>query len=246
MHVRLNLDFLTFYGKLLGISVCCNVIMTRVDVEFFATAAITNRFVMSAEYSPNTILLPYCFTVGDIPDPGVLARNRSRDDVSSVNSSNLQVRTTQKTFSIFAPWTPRHYGDQHDVHYNQRPRRSKPKEAFKKSTSTLAEDREIQPTLQKKKSYSQTTLNRRPQNNRLTSSSTTLYRKPEKRGKESDSVISHTLSRSRNKKSQSSEVLAKDGGERISRSLTMPKDKKKAGWFNLSKSKKQEINTRVR
>lgn len=175
-----------------------------------------------------------------------MARNRSRDDVSSVNSSNLQIRTTQKSFSIFAPWTPKHYGDQHDVHYNQRQRRSKPKEVFKKSSSNLAEDRES--TLQKKKSYSQTTLNRRPQNNRLTSSSTTLYRKPEKRGKENDSLLSQTLSRSKNKKSQSSEILARDSErDRISRSISMPKDKnKKAGWFNLNKSKKQEINTRVR
>ncbi|XP_075985744.1 bloated [Anticarsia gemmatalis] len=201
----------------------------------------------SSHQSQRSVVYLHATTVGDIPDPGRLTRNRSRDDVSSVNSSNLQVRSTTKSFSIFAPWTPKHYNDQHDVHYAQRPRKVKPKEIVKKTTSKT-DDRPA--TLQKNKSYSQTTLTRRPQNNRLTSSSTTLYKKPEKRtpSTNGNSTMRKSVARD-GKKTQSSEVINRDSDrERLSRSISMPKDNnKKAGWFKLSsKNKKPEINTRVR
>lgn len=173
--------------------------------------------------------------MGDIPDPGRISRNRSRDDVSSVNSSNLQVRSTTKSFSIFAPWTPKHY-DSHDVHYAQKPRRPK-KEPVKK------DDRPA--TLQKNKSYSQTTLTKKPTNNRLTSSSQTLYRKPEKR--KDPPTLRKSVIRD-GKKSQSSEIISRDSDrERVSRSISMPKNNdKKAGWFKMSSKKKPEVNSRVR
>lgn len=200
-----------------------------------------------------SIIIDVSLTVGDIPDPDRLIRNRSRDDVSSVNSSNLQVRSTTKSFSIFAPWTPKHYNDQHDVHYAQRARKSKPKEMIKKATSTktLTEDR---PATLQKKSYSQTTLTRRPQNSRLTSSSTTLNKKPEKKTLTRDSrdngntTMKKSVARD-GKKSQSSEVINRESDrERISRSISMPKDNnKKAGWFRMTnKNKKPEVNSRVR
>ncbi|PZC77121.1 hypothetical protein B5X24_HaOG203738 [Helicoverpa armigera] len=205
----------------------------------------------SSHQSQRSVVYLHATTVGDIPDPGRITRNRSRDDVSSVNSSNLQVRSTTKSFSIFAPWTPKHYNDQHDVHYAQRPRKAKPKEIVKKasSTRTLTEDKPA--TLQKNKSYSQTTLTRRPQNSRLTSSSTTLYKKSDKRNKERESGSTtprKSVTRD-GKKSQSSELISRESDrERVSRSISMPKDNnKKAGWFKLSsKNKKPEINTRVR
>ncbi|XP_059061284.1 trichohyalin [Achroia grisella] len=203
----------------------------------------------SSHQSQRSVVYLHATTVGDIPDPGRLTRNRSRDDVSSVNSSNIQVRSTTKSFSIFAPWTPRHYNDQHDVHYAQRPRKVKPKEIPAKKTTTTRNHVEDRPTLQKNKSFSQTTLTRKPQNNRLTSSSTTLYRKPEKRRELDQNTTLSRKSVSRDgKKSQSSEILNRDSRERVSRSISMPKDNnKKAGWFKLSnKNKKQEINTRVR
>lgn len=107
------------------------------------------------------------------------------------------------------------------------------------STKTLTDER---PSLQKNKSYSQSTLTKRPQNNRLTSSSTTLYKKPEKK------VESTRKSTPRDGK-RSADVSSRDSDrERVSRSISMPKDNnKKAGWFKLSsKNKKPEINTRVR
>lgn len=189
----------------------------------------------------------FSLPVGDIPDPGRITRNRSRDDVSSVNSSNLQIKSTTKSFSIFAPWTPKHYGDQHDVHYAQRPRKPK-KEVIKKasSTKTLTDDRPA--TLQKNKSYSQTTLTKRPTSSRLTSSSQTLYRKPEKRKENPQSTLRKPTARD-GKKTQSSEIISRDSDrERVSRSISMPKEhNKKAGWFKLSsKNKKPEVNSRVR
>lgn len=141
------------------------------------------------------------------------------------------------------------------MHYAQRPRKSKPREIVNKASSskTLTDDRPA--TLQKNKSYSQTTLTRRPQNNnRLTSSSQTLYKKPDKRNITRDSrdngntALRKSVARDA-KKSQSSEIINRDSDrERISRSISMPKDNnKKAGWFKLSsKNKKPEINTRVR
>lgn len=193
----------------------------------------------SSHQSQRSVVYLHATTVGDIPDPGRVGRNRSRDDVS-VNSSQIQIRTTAKSFSLFAPWTPRHYPDHHDVHYSQKTRRqSKPRD----TPSNVKKNNEG--TLVKNKSYSQTTLTKKPQNSRLTSSSQTLYRKPEKK----QDVGSRTLSRSRhNDKSHSTEVLRDNERERVSRSISMPKDNsKKAGWFKLSsKNKKPEINTRVR
>lgn len=204
----------------------------------------------SSQQSQRSVVYLHATTVGDIPDPDCLTRNRSRDDVSSIMSSNLQVRNTTKSFSIFAPWTPKHYNDQHDVHYAQRQRKSKSKEVVKKasSTKTLTDDRP--PALQKK-SYSQTTLTRRPQNNRLTSSSQTLYKKPEKRSVAREENGNSTMRKSTrdSKKSQSSEIINRDSDrDKISRSISMPKDNnKKAAWFKLSsKNKKPEINSRVR
>ncbi|XP_050356021.1 trichohyalin isoform X2 [Nymphalis io] len=203
----------------------------------------------SSQQSQRSVVYLHATTVGDIPDPGRLTRNRSRDDVSSVVSSNIQVRSSTKSFSLFAPWTPRHYNDQYDVHYAQKPRKPKQKESerFKKAPTNknLQDDRPA--TLQKNKSYSQTTLSRRPnsQSNRLTSSSTTLYRR-DKRGKEND-ISQSTISRksTNGKKSQSSEILNRDERERVSRSISIPKDKK-AGWFKLSNKNKKQENTRVR
>ncbi|XP_045505320.1 uncharacterized protein LOC123701803 isoform X1 [Colias croceus] len=194
----------------------------------------------SSHQSQRSVVYLHATTVGDIPDPGRAARNRSRDDVSSVMSSNIQVKSTTKSFSLFAPWTPKHYNDQYDVHYAQKPKKKKETTPKKyASTKNLTDDR---PATLQKKSYSQTTLSRRPnQNNRLTSSSQTLYR-TQKRGNE---VSQSTIPRkSTNGRSQSSEILNRDDRDRVSRSISIPKDKK-AGWFKLSKNKKQE-NTRVR
>ncbi|XP_026727536.1 uncharacterized protein LOC113493742 [Trichoplusia ni] len=223
------------------------------DVKHRRRTPVTNSGESSTEgdsshQSQRSVVYLHATTVGDIPDPGRITRNRSRDDVSSVNSSNLQIRNTTKSFSIFAPWTPKHYNDQQDVHYAQRPRRSKPKEIVKKASSTkmLTDDRPA--TLQKNKSYSQSTLTRRPQNNRLTSSSQTLYKKPEKRTKDNVSTLRKPVQRD-SKKSQSSELINRESDrERLSRSISMPKDKNKtAGWFKLSsKNKKPEMNSRVR
>lgn len=178
--------------------------------------------------------------VGDIPDPA-RARGRSRDDVSSVNSSSLQLRSTSRSFSLFAPWTPRAPPAPHarDLHYAQRARPAKPREPFKKASSTrnLSEDRPA--TLLRNKSSSQSTLTKRPSGERLAGSAATLHRKPDRRDA--------TLSRAGDgKRSQSSELLASDARDRVSRSVSMPRDdNKKAGWFKLSNKKKQET-TRVR
>ncbi|KAJ0171599.1 hypothetical protein K1T71_013149 [Dendrolimus kikuchii] len=198
----------------------------------------------SSQQSQRSVVYLHATTVGDIPNPNRLTRNRSRDDVSSINSSNLQVKSTTKSFSLFAPWTPKHY-DSHDVHYAQKPRKTK--EVIKKapSTKTLTDDRPA--NLQKNKSYSQTTLTRRPQSSRLTSSSMTLYKKPEKRVRESQQTLRKSVGRD-GKKSQSTEVINRDvEKERLSRSISMKDNNKKAGWFKLSnKNKKPELNTRVR
>lgn len=115
------------------------------------------------------------------------------------------------------------------------------------STKTLTDDRSA--NLQKNKSYSQTILTRRPQSSRLTSSSMTLYKKPEKSGRvrESQQTLRNSVARD-GKRSQSTEVINRDKEkERLSRSISMKDNNKKAGWFKLSnKNKKPELNTRVR
>ncbi|XP_053617860.1 uncharacterized protein blo [Plodia interpunctella] len=185
-----------------------------------------------SQHSQRSVVYLHATTVGEIPD----AR---RNDACARSGAS---------FSLAAAWGPRHARPRRrDLHYEQRPRKPKAKEFNK--TSSIKNSSEERPSLQKNKSYSQTTLTRRPrENDRLTSSSTTLYRKPDKRRDVDQNTTLTRKSVTRDRKSQSSEILNRDHRDKVSRSISMPKDNnKKAGWFKLSnKNKKQEINTRVR
>lgn len=78
------------------------------------------------------------FSVGDIPTTGRISRGKSRDDVSSVNSSlHPQVKTVSRSFSVLAPWKPRHYREGYDINYSQSGHQSTMKRPDKSSrTST--------------------------------------------------------------------------------------------------------------
>lgn len=232
-------------------------------------------------------------SVGDIPSTGRISRGRSRDDVSSVNSSlRPQTKTVARSFSVLAPWKPRHYREPYDINYSQSGHQSTIKRAEKSSrTATLKKE----PTLSSTKSKSASTKNlstskydrsseeRTLQNKSNTSTLSRLYKKDDEskkasangslfgrsgKGSSKENINSYqqsnTMTRSKNdlrdksKKSMSIEVLNRESPpkgtkrtsverERISRSISMPKDPNKtAGWFKITKkSKKVEGSSRM-
>lgn len=246
------------------------------------------------------------FSVGDIPTSGRISRGRSRDDVSSINSSRIQpsTRTVSRSFSVLAPWKPRFYREGYDINYSQNQqgtlkRTEKPpvKQPPKKesssflfgksksaSTKNLTSSKyDIRPSEERSvpNRSGTSTLSRRPNtstNGRISSNGTSTLRKSDGKLRSTNESkeninINHnigTLSKSRNdlsssrsrdyKKSLSSELLERDRDtpqkgmkrssverERLSRSISMPKDpNKSAGWFKITKkSKKTESTNRL-
>lgn len=66
-------------------------------------------------------------TVGDIPGPGYLrnsSRAASREELASNGSNKMQprVKTLSRSFSMLAPWKPRHMKESMDIDYSQYPK----------------------------------------------------------------------------------------------------------------------------
>lgn len=63
------------------------------------------------------------FLVGDIPGPGYLRNGRraaSREELASNGSSiRPQVKTLSRSFSVLAPWRPKHPREGYDIDYTQ-------------------------------------------------------------------------------------------------------------------------------
>lgn len=62
-------------------------------------------------------------SVGDIPGPGYLRNGRraaSREELASNGSSvRPQVKTLSRSFSVLAPWRPKHPREGYDIDYTQ-------------------------------------------------------------------------------------------------------------------------------
>ncbi|XP_045483132.1 E3 ubiquitin-protein ligase RBBP6 isoform X2 [Harmonia axyridis] len=82
----------------------------------------------SSQQSQRSIVYLHAATVGDIPGPGYLrnsSRAASREELASNGSNNKmqpRVKTLSRSFSMLAPWKPRHLRESMDIDYSQYPK----------------------------------------------------------------------------------------------------------------------------
>lgn len=207
------------------------------------------------------------FSVGDIPGPSFISRNSrraaSREELTSLGSSKMQpqVKTLSRSFSMLAPWKPRHPQETHDIDYTNysssrlsRSSKTSGKTAKERSNRKLSENRKSNQNLstlnrRSKSKDNVSTLNRK--NNELPKgSSTTLYKKKERPMKENSRYTRDDKKLSN--KSMSVESLRRDKSDKdgnVSRSVSMPRDpEKSAGWFSMSRNnsgKKTAVSHRL-
>lgn len=166
----------------------------------------------SSQQSQRSVVYLHAATVGDIPGPGYLRNGRraaSREDIASNSSSRQiqpQTKTLSRSFSVLAPWKPKHYRESMDIDYTQYPSQQQrpvkngkyeqrvPKNGSsrKESSSTMLK-KKAQETRRSQQSLS--TLNRRSRSKENISgtlkrasdskgSSSSLYKKKERQPKE--------------------------------------------------------------
>ncbi|CAH1163539.1 unnamed protein product [Phaedon cochleariae] len=217
----------------------------------------------SSQQSQRSIVYLHAATVGDIPGPGYLRNGRrsaSREELASNSSSRLQpqVKTLSRSFSVLAPWRPRHVREGIDIDYTQYPKPvkngkyeqkvNKSSSSRKDNSSTLKkkaqETRKNQAnsTLKKSKENVSTQALRRSREDVSKGSSSTLYKKKERLPRENSRYSRDKEDRKVASKSLSVESLGSNGrkyreeGRDISRSVSMPRNpEKSAGWFKMSK-----------
>ncbi|CAG9766416.1 unnamed protein product [Ceutorhynchus assimilis] len=211
----------------------------------------------SSQQSQRSIVYLHAATVGDIPGPGYLKSNTraaSREDLTSTNSSYIQpqVKTLSRSFSVLAPWRPRHQKEAMDIdytQYNKQPRNGKYEQKSSKSGSNVnstlkRKTQRSQPTLNRKSRSKEnlTGLNRQSKEELSRGSTSTLYKKKEKLPRENSRYVRDD--RKMPGKCQSVESISRKTDRDVSRSVSMPRDTEKtAGWFK--KVKKSSSNQRL-
>ncbi|KAK5647216.1 hypothetical protein RI129_002108 [Pyrocoelia pectoralis] len=230
----------------------------------------------SSQQSQRSVVYLHAATVGDIPGPGYLRNGRraaSREELASNGSSNIkpQTKTLSRSFSVLAPWKPRHYKESFDIDYTQYPKVTKNGKYEQKISRNSNSRKENSSTLKKKanetrrSNQSSSTLNRRSQSKENVSytlrksqedlgkgSNLTLYRKKDKQPKENLRYTKDRDDKRISSKSMSVESLgnhhtdhrSRENNRDISRSVSMPRDpEKSAGWFKTNKKSKKSLST---
>lgn len=214
------------------------------------------------------------FSVGDIPGPGYLRNGRraaSREELASNSSSRIQpqVKTLSRSFSVLAPWKPRHYREGMDIDYTQYPKQPKNGKYEQKISRNGTSRKESSSTLKKKaqetrkSNQNMSTLNhssrskenlstlKRSKEENSKGSNSTLYKKREHVNKE-NRYNRERDDRKMSSKSMSVEHLGTGRSDKkqqrdpreISRSISMPRDpEKSAGWFKSNKKSKKSGST---
>ncbi|XP_031328545.1 uncharacterized protein DDB_G0283697 isoform X1 [Photinus pyralis] len=226
----------------------------------------------SSQQSQRSVVYLHAATVGDIPGPGYLRNGRraaSREELASNGSSNIkpQTKTLSRSFSVLAPWKPRHYKESYDIDYTQYPKVAKNGKYEQRISKNSNSRKDGSSTLKKKanetkrSNQSSSTLNRRSQSKENVSytlrksqedlgkgSSMTLYRKKDKQPKENLRYAKDKEDKRISSKSISVESLSNhrsaENGRDISRSVSMPRDpEKSAGWFKSNKKSKKSVSS---
>lgn len=208
-------------------------------------------------------------TVGDIPGPGYLRNGRraaSREELASNSSSRIQpqVKTLSRSFSVLAPWRPKHYKETLDIDYTQYPKPPPTRNGKyeQKITKNGTSRKENASTLKKKAQETKrsnqnnaSTLNRKTRSKENLStlkrskdetprgSNSTLYKKKERQPKENNRY-SNRDEKKMSSKSMSVESLggrkSREENREVSRSISIPRDpEKSAGWFKTNKKSKK-------
>ncbi|XP_071054414.1 zinc finger CCCH domain-containing protein 13 [Onthophagus taurus] len=224
----------------------------------------------SSQQSQRSVVYLHAPTVGDIPGPGYLRNGRraaSREELTSNSSSRIQpqVKTLSRSFSVLAPWRPKHYKETLDIDYTQYPKPVKNGKYEQRVMKNGSSRKETSSTLKKKAQETKrtnqntSTLNRRSKSKENIStlkrgqeepprgSNSTLYKKRERPARENNRYSSNRDDRKMSSKSMSVESLggtsksskkSRDDNREVSRSISMPRDpEKSAGWFNMKKKK---------
>ncbi|CAG7838503.1 unnamed protein product [Allacma fusca] len=140
--------------------------------------------------------------VADIPPTGLQRRTLSRDELSNYSGPQKQTRHLARSMSVLAPWRPRHYREKYELNYNN----ADTKENQPYGRPPKPPRRVILPT---RKSMS-------PSPGRAGSTESLLKLSEDKKGK--NTVRNSTLGRNKE-------------NVNISRSKSMPKDTRFAGWL---------------
>lgn len=99
--------------------------------------------------------MKYIVLVGDIPGPGYLRNGRraaSREELASNSSSRIQpqVKTLSRSFSMLAPWRPRHPKENMDIDYTQYPKPQKNGKYEQRPSKSISNRKDNSSTLKKK------------------------------------------------------------------------------------------------
>ncbi|XP_076259658.1 bloated isoform X2 [Rhynchophorus ferrugineus] len=212
----------------------------------------------SSQQSQRSIVYLHAATVGDIPGPDYLRNGRraaSREDLTSNGGSSLvqpQVKTLSRSFSVLAPWRPRHRREGMELDYTVPPPSSTTSRStrggkYEQRSSRSSTQRNDGSTLKKKAQEGKKASNNRLTRSRenlssreetIRGSTSTLYKKKEKLPRE-NSRYKDREERRMPPKSQSVESISrrsKEDSRDVSRSVSMPRDSAKAaGWFRKSK-----------
>lgn len=218
----------------------------------------------SSQQSQRSIVYLHAATVGDIPGPDYLRhgsrRAASREDLTSNGGSSSlvqpQVKTLSRSFSVLAPWRPRHRREGLELDYAaQAPtppaRRGKYEQRATRngggggtrSTDGSTLKRRTQQEQGKKlgsKGRSRSRENVSGREDVPRGSTATLYKKKDKLPRENSRYNNREERRMPSSKSHSVESISRrareEGGRDVSRSVSMPRDTaKSAGWFRKSK-----------
>ena len=208
--------------------------------------------------------------VGNIPGPNYIRNGRraaSREELASNDSGHIrpQVKTLSRSFSVLAPWRPRHYKENTNIDYTQYPKQSKNGKYEQKPVKNGFGRKEPLSTLKKKAQETKrvnqnavSTLRSRSKENiaavkppkdesQSRGFGSTLYKKRERLPKENTRYTSSKEDRKMGK-SMSVESLggirngrnSREESREVSRSISMPRDpEKSAGWFKASKKSKK-------
>ncbi|XP_050308103.1 uncharacterized protein LOC126744646 isoform X2 [Anthonomus grandis grandis] len=211
----------------------------------------------SSQQSQRSVVYLHAATIGDIPGPEYLrtsTRTASREDLTSTGSSLIQphVKTVSRSFSVLAPWKPRHHRERMDIDYTQY--NKSPKSGKYEQRSSRTASRNDNSTLRRKAAQQESkrngyqSINRRSRSKEnishskedlLRGSTSTLYKKKDKLPRENSRYIRDRDDRKMSTKSQSVESISKksrDDGYNVNRSASMPRDTEKtAGWFKRTK-----------
>ncbi|KAJ8924284.1 hypothetical protein NQ315_007076, partial [Exocentrus adspersus] len=233
----------------------------------------------SSQQSQRSIVYLHAATVGDIPGPGYLRNGRraaSREELASNGSSRIQpqTKTLSRSFSVLAPWKPRHPREAMDIDYTQYPKPTKNGKYEQRVSKSTSSRKDNSSTLKKKaqetRKNNNSTLNRRSKSKDNVSSQTlrrsreelsrgsnsTLYKKKERLprensrysrdGREDKKMSSKSLSVESLGSNGRHVRKSRDEGRDVSRSVSMPRDpEKSAGWFKMSKKNKSGSTQRL-